>query len=58
MPNIGANADFTSVSPVFPSLPAYGTPWDRASSSIAGQTQDLEAVKLMNAARLLRAAYA
>src|SRR5262245_13052624 len=44
--NIGANTDFRSVSPVFPSLPAYGTPRARASSSSAGQELPKDGVKL------------
>ena len=45
--NMGASADLTSVSPVFPSLPMTGTPLFSASSTMAGISAPLEGVKLM-----------
>ena len=45
MVNIGASALLSSVSPVFPSRPASGTPRSIASASSAGSEAPTEGVK-------------
>ena len=47
--NIGARADFTSVSPVFPSAPPWTAPRSIASASMAGTRDPTLGVKLMYA---------
>ncbi|WP_344898834.1 hypothetical protein [Streptosporangium longisporum] len=56
--NIGASTDLTSVSPVLPSWPAYGSPCRQASRSRAGSLAPVEGVKSTYGQPARKAAYA